>query len=146
MEGHKNNGREFRQKFFSLVIVSSFSFILFYLFESKHISFEVVCFYGILSIVAFLMYAKDKNAAERGKWRTSESTLHTLSLIGGWPGAAIAQSFLRHKSKKAFFRVIYWVTIIANCCFLYWLITPRGGIWLKAIIRKIYILVNQTLH
>lgn len=146
LKGHKNNGRELRQKFFSLALLSSFSFILFYLFESKLIPFEVVCFYGILSIVAFLMYAKDKNAAERGKWRTSENTLHTLSLIGGWPGAAIAQSFLRHKSKKASFRVIYWVTIIANCCFLYWLITPRGGIWLKVIIRNIYILVNQTIH
>ena len=146
LKGHKNNGRELRQKLFSLVLFSSFSFVLFYLFESKLIPFEVVCLYAILSIVAFLMYAKDKNAAEWGKWRTSESTLHTLSLIGGWPGAAIAQSFLRHKSKKASFRVTYWVTVIANCCFLYWLITPKGGMWLKTIIRKIYILVNQTLH
>ncbi len=31
------------------------------------------------------MYIKDKNAAELGKWRTSESTLHTLSLLGGLP-------------------------------------------------------------
>jgi uncharacterized membrane protein YsdA (DUF1294 family) len=33
-----------------------------------------------------MIYAKDKRAAEWGKWRTSESTLHTVSLIGGWPG------------------------------------------------------------
>ena len=146
LKGHKNNGRELRQKFFSLVLFSTFSFVLFYLFESKLIPFEVVCLYAILSIVAFLMYVKDKNAAEWGKWRTSESTLHTLSLLGGWPGAALAQSFLRHKSKKASFRVTYWVTVIANCCFLYWLATPKGSLWLKTIIRKLYILVNQTLH
>jgi uncharacterized membrane protein YsdA (DUF1294 family) len=92
------------------------------------------------------MYVKDKNAAELGIWRTSESTLHTWSLLGGWPGAALAQSFLRHKSKKVSFRITYWVTVIANCCFLYWLATPKGSLWLKTIIRKLYILVNQTLH
>jgi uncharacterized membrane protein YsdA (DUF1294 family)/cold shock CspA family protein len=146
LKGHKNNGRELRQKFFSLVLFSTFSFLLFYLFESKLIPFEVVCLYAILSIVAFLMYVKDKNAAELGIWRTSESTLHTWSLLGGWPGAALAQSFLRHKSKKASFRITYWVTVIANCCFLYWLATPKGSLWLKTIIRKLYILVNQTLH
>lgn len=32
--------------------------------------------------------------------RTQESTLHGLSLLGGWPGALIAQQVLRHKSKK----------------------------------------------
>jgi uncharacterized membrane protein YsdA (DUF1294 family)/cold shock CspA family protein len=146
LKGHKNNGRELRQKFFSLLLFSSFSFVLFYLFESKLIPFEVVCLYAIFSIVAFLMYAKDKNAAEWGEWRTSESTLHTLSLLGGWPGAAIAQSFLRHKSKKISFRVTYWVTIIANCCFLYWLITSKDGLWLKTTIIKLYILVDQTFH
>jgi len=146
LKKHKNNGRELRQKFFSLVLFSTFSFVLFYLFESKLISFEVVCLYAILSIVAFLMYVKDKNAAKWGKWRTSESTLHTLSLLGGWPGAALAQSFLRHKSKKTSFRVTYWVTVIANCCFLYWLAMPKGSLWLKTIIRKLYILINQTLH
>jgi uncharacterized membrane protein YsdA (DUF1294 family)/cold shock CspA family protein len=145
-KGHTNNDRELRQKFFSLVLFSTFSFILFYLFKSKLIPFEVLCLYAILSIVTYLMYIKDKNAAEQGKWRTSESTLHTLSVLGGWPGAVLAQNFLRHKSKKASFRVTYWITVIANCCLLYWLVTPKGGLWLKTIIQKLYILVNQTLH
>ncbi len=77
------------------------------------------------------MYAKDKYAAKRDGWRTAESTLHTLSLLGGWPGAKIAQSFLRHKSKKIVFRITYWLTVIANCGLLYWLITPKGSTWLN---------------
>jgi len=89
-----------------------------------------------MSVAAFIIYAKDKNAAEWGEWRTSESTLHILSLLGGWPGAKIAQSFLRHKSKKISFRVIYWVTVAANCGALYWLITSSGSIWLKNIIKN----------
>ena len=34
-----------------------------------------------------------------------ESTLHTLELLGGWPGAYLAASRLRHKSRKRSFRV-----------------------------------------
>ncbi|HEX6920639.1 MAG TPA: DUF1294 domain-containing protein [Actinomycetes bacterium] len=41
--------------------------------------------YGLLSGVAFLMYGADKSAAVQGRWRTSESTLHTIALVGGWP-------------------------------------------------------------
>jgi uncharacterized membrane protein YsdA (DUF1294 family) len=83
------------------------------------------------------MYAKDKNAAMRDRWRTPESTLHTLSLLGGWPGARIAQSFLRHKSKKNSFRCTYWVTVIVNCGALYWLVTPEGSKWLQSILIHI---------
>jgi uncharacterized membrane protein YsdA (DUF1294 family)/cold shock CspA family protein len=137
IKGHKNNGRELKQKLFSVVLFSAFSFVLYYLFESKLIPIEVIGIYAIMSVAAFLMYAKDKNAAEWGKWRTTESTLHTLSLLGGWPGAKIAQSFLRHKSKKLSFRITFWVTVIANCVALYWLITPKGSIWLKSILKNI---------
>lgn len=137
LKGHKNNTRELKQKFFSLVLFSTFSFVLYYLLVSKLIPLEIVYLYAIVSIVTFSIYAKDKNAAESGKWRTSESTLHILSLIGGWPGAKIAQSFLRHKSKKLSFRVTYWVTVVANCCVLYWLVTPEGSKWLQSILKNI---------
>lgn len=92
-----------------------------------------------MSALTFIMYAKDKNAAEWGKWRTSESTLHLLSLIGGWPGAKVAQSFLRHKSKKVSFRVIYWLTVCINCGALYWVTTNEGSLWLKSILNNIKI-------
>nr|NJM04595.1 DUF1294 domain-containing protein [Desulfobacula sp.] len=44
----------------------------------------------LLSIAAFGMYKKDKSAAKWDDWRTPESTLHMVSLFGGWPGALIA--------------------------------------------------------
>ena len=62
-------------------------------------------FYIIASLLTFIMYAVDKSAAQKGTWRTPESTLHFLSLIGGWPGALVAQQKLRHKSKKQPFRL-----------------------------------------
>jgi uncharacterized membrane protein YsdA (DUF1294 family)/cold shock CspA family protein len=66
------------------------------------------------SLVTLLAYAMDKAAAERGAWRTPESTLHALALAGGWPGALLAQQFLRHKSSKAEFRSVFWVTVVLN--------------------------------
>ena len=37
-----------------------------------------------------------------------------LGLLGGWPGAIVAQQVLRHKSNKAAFRASFWLTVLAN--------------------------------
>lgn len=137
LSGHKNNDREIRQKIFSILILISFGLVIYFLHSHNYIPTTIVVIYSILSILAFLMYAKDKHAAKLGSWRTQESTLHTIALLGGWPGAAIAQSFLRHKSKKLSFRMTYWITAILNCVGLYWLITPQGSFLLKSILRNI---------
>ena len=67
-----------------------------------------------LSLITFAVYALDKSAAERGQWRTPEKMLHLLALAGGWPGALLAQQFLRHKSVKPAFRVVFWLTVGVN--------------------------------
>ncbi|MEO8545961.1 MAG: cold shock and DUF1294 domain-containing protein [Betaproteobacteria bacterium] len=79
-----------------------------------------------LSLVAFIMYALDKSAARRGAWRTPEKTLHMLSLLGGWPGALLAQQFLRHKSTKAEFRAVFWGTVVLNVAGFVALCSPMG--------------------
>jgi len=66
------------------------------------------------STATFIAYAADKSAAIRQSRRTPESTLHTLSLIGGWPGALLAQQLLRHKSTKQAFRQAFWGTVLLN--------------------------------
>lgn len=84
--------------------------------------------YGLASGVAFLLYRADKAAAEEGRWRTSESTLHTIALVGGWPGALVAQQAFRHKTRKQPFRAVFWATVVANCAGLAWLViaAPLG--------------------
>lgn len=66
------------------------------------------------SFVTFLVYAHDKSAARRNAWRTSEMVLHLLALACGWPGALLAQQFLRHKSIKEEFRSVFWGTVALN--------------------------------
>ena len=70
--------------------------------------------YLALSILAFAMYTADKRAAQTNRWRTPEITLLLVGLIGGWPGAAVAQQVLRHKTKKLSFRTRFWFTVILN--------------------------------
>lgn len=82
--------------------------------------------YPALSLVTFVAYAMDKSAARQGAWRTPEKTLHMLSLIGGWPGALLAQQWLRHKSSKAEFRSVFWVTVVLNLAAFTFLASPQA--------------------
>jgi uncharacterized membrane protein YsdA (DUF1294 family)/cold shock CspA family protein len=70
--------------------------------------------YVAASVMCFIAYAVDKSAAQRGHWRTPENTLLLLGLLCGWPGALLAQQFLRHKSNKAAFRSLFWGTVVLN--------------------------------
>ncbi|MES2625676.1 MAG: cold shock and DUF1294 domain-containing protein [Pseudomonadota bacterium] len=78
--------------------------------------------YAAMSVLALLLYGVDKYASMNNRWRTQESTLHMVGLAGGWPGALFAQDLFRHKSKKAEFQVVFWVTVILNCAGLVWLL------------------------
>ena len=85
---------------------------------SGSITFFIISFYMTVSLMTFIMYVMDKSAAKKGHWRIKESTLHLLSLVGGWPGALIAQQVLRHKSIKQPFQFIFWLTVILNVSLL----------------------------
>lgn len=74
--------------------------------------------YLTLSIVAFAAYGWDKRAARKSRDRTPESTLHLLSLAGGWPGALVGQRVWRHKSRKTSFLIVFWLTVVLNCAAL----------------------------
>ncbi len=96
--------------------------------------FPVLFAYLMGSCVTYLAYTFDKAAALQGKWRTSEHALHFLSLVGGWPGAMLAQATLRHKTQKQSFRLEYWVTVVLNCAALAWLLSPAGMRIVKSVV------------
>lgn len=80
--------------------------------------------YLLLSVITFFSYRADKSAARNSAWRTSESRLLLLGLLGGWPGALLAQRLLRHKSSKPAFQAAFQVTVVLNCAALAWLLWP----------------------
>jgi uncharacterized membrane protein YsdA (DUF1294 family)/cold shock CspA family protein len=95
---------------------------------------EILLLYMGASLVTYFMYFWDKSAARTGAWRTQEITLHLLSLLGGWPGALIVQQTLRHKSRKASFQAVFWLTVLVNCGLFIWLFTPSGSELLRRIL------------
>jgi uncharacterized membrane protein YsdA (DUF1294 family) len=84
---------------------------------------------AVCSSIAFVLYALDKRAAQKGTRRVPEATLHVWSLLGGWPGALLARRKLRHKTRKISFQIIFWLTVLLNCAAMGWLLTrvsPTG--------------------
>ena len=91
----------------------------------------VAALYVVASAATFIVYAVDKSAAASGAWRTPESMLHMLSSVGGWPGALLAQKFLRHKSTKREFQHMFWATVVVNLVAL--------GVLASPLVRKLLI-------
>lgn len=83
------------------------------------VSLYVLLAYVLVSGWTYLMYMQDKAAARAGQWRVSEGGLLMLSAIGGWPGANLAQHYLRHKSKKMSFRFAHWTMVFINLAAFY---------------------------
>jgi uncharacterized membrane protein YsdA (DUF1294 family)/cold shock CspA family protein len=77
--------------------------------------FVVLGLYLIASAISVVVYRRDKSAAQENQWRTGEGTLILLGVIGGWPGAFVAQQFFHHKTKKRSFQVAFWITVVLNC-------------------------------
>jgi uncharacterized membrane protein YsdA (DUF1294 family) len=53
-----------------------------------------------INFFTFAVFAIDKVKAEKGLWRVQESTLLTLALLGGTPGAYAGRAAFRHKTRK----------------------------------------------
>lgn len=68
----------------------------------------------IFSTISYLLYSNDKEFAEAGRWRVSELKLHLFELIGGWPGAFVAQRRLRHKVTKTAYQNTYWFIVLMH--------------------------------
>lgn len=83
------------------------------------------------SVVSFLTYGADKQAALKKNWRVPENKLHLLDLLGGWPGGLIARQLWRHKTSKQTFVITFWLTVLINSVASFWLMR-HAAIYLAA--------------
>lgn len=83
----------------------------------------IVTWILVTNVVTFAVFGLDKWAARRGRPRVPERTLHGCALMGGSPGALLAQRLFRHKTAKASFQLVFWlivlVQLVALCVYLY---------------------------
>lgn len=115
----------FRYLFFTLLLLSLMagSFV-----------FTVPLFYLEASLFTYWLYQIDKQLASAGQSsRLPEESLQMFSLIGGWPGALVAQKRLHHKVHKAPFQREFRFVIYGNSCFLLWLLSEPGSEFLHKV-------------
>jgi uncharacterized membrane protein YsdA (DUF1294 family) len=103
-------------------IAALFFLLLVVLLVQEPVRVVLLAAYGLFSAVAFVLYGVDKSAARQGRRRTRESTLHTIALVGGWPGALVARQVFRHETVKQPFRTVFWGMVVANCVALAWFV------------------------
>jgi uncharacterized membrane protein YsdA (DUF1294 family)/cold shock CspA family protein len=103
---------------FAITITIAFLLLLAILVRAGRLPAPVLGACLGMSMLAYLMYRSDKQAARTGAWRTSEQSLLLIGLAGGWPGALLAQRVYRHKSTKPSFQAAYWGTVTLNCIVL----------------------------
>ena len=101
-----------------ILFVLIFLSLLVYFYINGKLPLYIIVFYGAINIITYFSYSFDKSKAITKEYRTSEKSLHLLSLIGGWAGAIIAQQRFRHKNKKISFQIVFWITVIFNISIL----------------------------
>ncbi len=110
----------------ALLFIPALAVLLLVLGLSFGSTWHAAGWYLLASLVTFAWYAWDKTAAQQGHWRTPEKHLWLLGLLGGWPGALLAQRWLRHKSSKQEFLQVFWLTVVLNLVGLCLLFSPLG--------------------
>jgi uncharacterized membrane protein YsdA (DUF1294 family) len=126
----------------SILLAATFLFLVLALTLVGKLPKAVLWIYLVASAITFLFYTLDKSAAINNRWRIQENTLHLFELIGGWPGAMVAQRLLRHKSKKQSYQIVFWITVVLNCCVLGILITRSG----KEMLQLVFDGLDKIFH
>lgn len=115
----------FRYLFFVLLLLSLLA---------GSFALTVPLFYLEASLFTYWLYQIDKKLACSGQSsRLPEESLQMFSLIGGWPGALVAQKRLHHKVHKAPFQREFRFVIYGNSCFLLWLLSEPGAYFLQKV-------------
>ena len=97
-----------------LLSIPAFALLYLVLAAYWHVPRIMALVYLLTSLLCFVVYGWDKSAARSGRRRTRERTLLLLGLLGGWPGAVLAQQMLRHKTAKTSFQITFWATVVLN--------------------------------
>lgn len=71
-----------------------------------------VCLLVIASLTAFILYGVDKSRAEKKKTRVKEKHLLASAAFGGAIGAFLGRLVFRHKTEKAYFSAVIYVSLL----------------------------------
>lgn len=83
---------------------------------------NIIIYFIIINIITFFAMWLDKRKAIKGQWRTSETTLLTLVLLGGGIGGIAGMYLFKHKTKKLRFSVGFPAILIFEIVVIIYLI------------------------
>ncbi|UPQ76744.1 DUF1294 domain-containing protein [Chryseobacterium nepalense] len=80
-------------------------------------------FYGIavISIITFIIFGIDKRKAVKHQRRIPESTLLSLTFLGGTIGALLGMLVFRHKISKRSFLLKFALIVLIQALFIYFI-------------------------
>ena len=73
----------------------------------------------IWNLLVFMIYGIDKSKAKRGAWRIPEKYLLSFAFLCGGFGAWLAGVTFHHKTRKWYFKTIWFLGIVTTLVTLY---------------------------
>lgn len=79
----------------------------------------LLLYYIAINVVLFVVMGIDKYKEKRHLWRIPESALFSLSFLGGSIGGFFGMFCFKHKIRKYYFYIIYFLFLIIHIYLLY---------------------------
>ena len=73
----------------------------------------------IWNLLVFMIYGIDKSKAKRGAWRIPEKYLLSFAFLCGGFGAWLAGVTFHHKTRKWYFKTVWFIGIVTTLVTLY---------------------------
>ena len=73
----------------------------------------------IWNLLVFMIYGIDKSKAKRGAWRIPEKYLLSFAFLCGGFGAWLAGVTFHHKTRKWYFKTVWFLGIVITLVALY---------------------------
>ena len=87
-----------------------------------------VCLLVIASVIAFILYGRDKIRAEKKRPRVKEKHLLASAAFGGALGAFLGRLVFRHKTEKGYFSAVIYVSLLLQAGVLAFLVLRYTGV------------------
>ena len=82
---------------------------------NEEITFAIL----IWNLLVFMIYGIDKSKAKRGAWRIPEKYLLSFAFLCGGFGAWLAGVTFHHKTRKWYFKTVWFLGIVTTLVTLY---------------------------
>ncbi len=89
----------------------------------EYLNYLALGYFGLLSLIGFVIMGIDKQRARAKAWRIPEKTLLIIAFLGGGPGSMLGMYIFRHKTKHAKFIILIPLATLLSLFAIYQVIT-----------------------